>query len=82
MTRPTHYSAEVTLKLIISGRSIDCARCGPGYTELRHPEAIAAGTQGALAMTVDGKPTTWHVDLYRGATYDNPKVFFRSVYCG
>jgi hypothetical protein len=78
----TNYSAEVSLSLVISGRVIRCAKCGPGYAHLAEPETIAAGTLADLVQTIDCRESVWRVNLWRGATADSPRVEFRVLYFG
>jgi hypothetical protein len=73
------FSAEVSLSLVIAGRVLRCAKSGPGYAHLAEPQAIAAGTLADLVMTVDGRESVWRVNLWRGATADDTRVFFRTI---
>ncbi len=57
----------VELSLRVGGEKLRVAQVGPKWFILRDQRNLPPGTEGTLAIIVDGQATEYHVLLHRGA---------------
>ena len=72
------YSADVSLDLILDGRSIPLAQIGRDWIVLRKPTDLEPGP-GEVVATIDGIERRWSVELNEGSHTATAKVAIRDL---
>jgi hypothetical protein len=62
---PATHSADVTLRLILPGRTLELSQIGPREMVVREPVDLAP-CFGEIVMTVDEREHRWPVRLHNG----------------
>lgn len=76
ITEAKGFSAEVDIRLRVSGMNLDVAQVSREFLILREASEVAPGTTGQVVVTIDGREHVYPVLLHEGISSHSRRVTF------